>query len=325
MTLRIGIIIGSSRLFGGAKDMALEVVHSILQSPHQLAVVFAEPNDPALSYSSLRQHNVPAFTLPNALCGTRHEISRKIAKPQFVEEFNQLKHIPFDLGISFYANWLPPVVINLPRLGFINLHPAPLPMLTGYEAERFHVLIDHRQSWGTIHYLAEKFDAGNILAYGNTVELPENMTPMTVYEQLIGNCIPVLRQVLDDFACGKPMIGEPQNETLRTYATHQDAVRESVIQWETDSNRKIDCRFRAYCTANDGMTLHAMINHQLCEIADIMILPDHHPDCKIGSPGQIIGTCQQSGQFYNVPIIKTLESIAVVKTKKGDMAFARRA
>lgn len=318
MTFRIGIIVGSSRLFGGAKDLALDIINSILQSPHQLAVVFAEPNDPVLSYPSLRQHNIPTVVLPNALCGTHDEISRKITEPQFVKKFNQLKNIPFDLGISFYANWLPPIVIALPRFGFINLHPAPLPMLTGYEAERFHVLTDRRKSWGTIHYLAERFDVGNILARGNTVELPEDMTPMTVYEQLIGNCIPVLRQVLNDFACGKPMIGEPQNETLRTYATHQNAVRESFIQWATDTNRKLDCRFRAYCTANDGMRLRAVIDNQLCEIFDIMILPNDNPYSKIGSPGQTmgqtIGTYQQSGQFYNAPMIRTLEGIAVVKT-----------
>lgn len=321
MALRIGMIIGSSRLFGGARDLALDIINSILQSPHRLTVVFVEPNDPALSYFSLRQHNIPTFVLPDTFCGTYREICKKITEPPFVTAFDQLKKIPFDLGFSFYANWLPPAVIGLPRFGFINLHPAPLPMLTGYEAERFHVLMDHRKSWGTIHYLAEKFDVGNILARGDTVELPEDMTPMTVYEQLITNCIPALHQVFDTFALtDKPIIGESQNETLRTYATYREAVRESVIQWERDSNRKLDCRFRAYCTANDGLTLHAMINQQLCEIVNMMVLPDHHPNSKILNskkcvPGQIVGKYQQHDQFYNAPIIKTLEGIAVVKIK----------
>jgi methionyl-tRNA formyltransferase len=310
------MIIGSSRLFGGAKDMALEVVQSILQSPHQLAVVFVKPNDPALSYACLQQRQIPTFTLPNSLCGTYLEIKQNTAQTQFIEEFQQLKTIPFDLGISFYADWLPPMLINLPRFGFINLHPAPLPMLTGYEAERFHVLTDHRKSWGTIHYLAEKFDVGNILARGNMTELPEDMTPMTVYEQLIAHSIPALLQVINNFAQNRTtIIGEPQNEMLRTYATHQDAIRESVIRWEADSNRKLDCRFRAYCTANDGISLHAIINQQLCEITNMIILPEQTPNSKISSPGQIIGNYPKPKPFQNAIAVKTLEGVALVEIK----------
>ncbi|MDR2756194.1 MAG: hypothetical protein LBC20_10850 [Planctomycetaceae bacterium] len=321
MTFRIGIIIGSSRLFGGARDLALDIVDSILQSPHQLAVVFAESNDPVLTYSLLHQHGIPTYSLPHTFCGTHNEICQKMTEPRFAEDFNYLTNIPFDLGISFYTNWLPPIVIGYSRLGFINLHPSPLPMLTGYEAERFHVLMNHRKSWGTIHYLAEKFDTGNILARGNMVELPENMTPMTVYEQLIGNCIPVLRRILDDFASGKPMHGEPQDESQRTYATYRDAIRESVVQWSTDSNLKLDCRFRAYCTANDGMILRAAIEGQLCNISNIILLPNNNNivNCipnNLVSPGQKIGEYQQSGSFYNAPIIKTLEGIAVVAVNR---------
>jgi methionyl-tRNA formyltransferase len=303
------MMIGSSRRFGGAKDLALEIIEMILQSPHHLAVVFAEPDDSVLSYPPLQKQGVPAFSLPDSLCGHYRNIRRKTAEQRFADDLDDLKRVPFDLGLSFYSGWLPPSVIHLPRLRFINIHPAPLPMLTGYEAERFHVLTDRRKSWGTIHYLAEKFDTGNILARGNTVELPENMTPITVYEQLIGHCLPVLGQVLDDFACGKPMLGEPQDERLRTYAASRDAVRESVIDWANDTNRKLDCRFRAYCTVNDGMTLHAVVDGQLCEISDIMLLQDF----QTGHVGQKIGTYQQFGSFYNAPIIKTLEGAAVVK------------
>ncbi|MDR2441487.1 MAG: hypothetical protein LBE12_19165 [Planctomycetaceae bacterium] len=314
--LRVGIIIGVSRLFGGAKDLALDIINSIIQSPHQLAVVFAESHDPVLSYSSLQQHGISTFSLPHTFCGNSNEIRRKITEPQFTEDLNRLRKIPFDLGISFYANWLPPAVIALPRLGFINLHPSPLPMLTGYETERFHVLTNRRKSWGTIHYLVEKFDAGNILARGNIVELPENMTPMTVYEQLIGNCIPALRRVLDDFASGKPMPGEPQDESQRTYATHQDAIRESVIQWETDTNLKLDCRFRAYCTANDGMILRAEIDGQLHEITNIMLLSDNHNiNYNISRPGQKIREFQQNAPFGKATVIKTLEGVALVKIR----------
>jgi methionyl-tRNA formyltransferase len=306
-------MIGSSRLFGGAKDLALNIIHTILQSPHKLVVVFAEPNDSVLSYSPLRQHGIPTVSLPDSLYGNYHEIRRKTTELRFTNDLDCLKRIPFDLGISFYTGWLPCSVIDIPRFRFINIHPAPLPILTGYEAERFHVLTDRRKSWGTIHYITEKLDTGNILARGDVVELPETMTPMTVYEQLIGNCLPVFRRVLDDFASGKPMPGEPQDETLRTYANHKDAVRESVIHWDADTNRKLDCRFRAYCTANDGMILRGKIDGQLCDISDIMLLSNFQT-C---SSGQRIGTYQQPGPFYNAPIMKTLEGAAVVKILKN--------
>ncbi|MDR2761788.1 MAG: hypothetical protein LBB88_04225 [Planctomycetaceae bacterium] len=314
MSIRIGIIIGSSRLFGGARDLAFDVVDSILRSSHRLSVVFAESADPILSYNSLRQFGTAAFSLPEIFCGSYNEIRQEITKPRFLENLNLLKKIHFDLGISFYSNWLPPAVIDLPRLGFINIHPSPLPMLTGYEAERFHVLTNRRKSWGTIHYLAEKFDTGNILAYGDVVELPENMTPMTVYEQLISNAIPALHRVLNDFASGKSMVGEIQDESKRTYATHKNAIEESIIQWETDTNLKLDCRRRAYCTTNDGLTLKAKIEGQLHEISDLMPLPnDNLVSYNVVQWGQKIGEYKQAGKFYNNPIIKTLEGVAVVK------------
>ena len=305
--LQLGMIIGRSRIFGDARDMALETIEHVCKTCHRFKIVLAAKNDPI--HGILRERNIPTAVLPDAFCAPLAKTRQFAMTPEYEAWENEIRTHNLDLGITFYSGWLPISLVAVPRLRFINIHPAPLPMLTGYEAEKFHVITDRRRSWGVIHRLEEHFDTGNILTEGLPVNLPEDMTPMDVYEGLIGGCIPKLLELLDQFAAGDTPSEKNQDESQRTYASRKNAFQETVIRWHHDTHRQIDCRFRAFNTVEDEMILKAKIDDQLYSILDLMLDVGDFP----GVPGQRIGRYHQNGLFDNTPIVRTLQGIAVLR------------
>lgn len=309
--LRLTMFVGRSRIFGGVRDMALETIDRIDRTSHCFVKVFAEKGDPILD--SLAEREIPTASLPDALCGCSAEVRQKTADPEFAVWLDDYWQLESDVGITFYSGWLPKSLIAIPRCRFINIHPAPLPELTGYEAEKFHVLTDRRHSWGVIHELEEHFDTGKILAEGSPVDLPEDMTSMDVCEGLIANCVFPLMMTLDQFEKGIPISGRKQDESRRTYATRKNAFLETMIRWETDTHRKIDCRFRAFNAVEDEMILKGMIDGRLFSIIDIMLESGDFP----GTPGCRIGRYVQDGPFHDAPVIRTSEGVAVLRLGKA--------
>lgn len=305
------MFVGRSRIFGGARDMALETIDRIDRTSHRFMKVFAEKDDPILE--SLAGRGIPTASLPDALCGRSADVRQKTAAPEFAAWLDDFRQIEPDIGITFYSGWLPKSLIEAPRCRFINIHPAPLPELTGYEAEKFHVLTDRRRSWGVIHELEEHFDTGKILAEGLPVDLPEDMTSMDVYEKLIENCALPLTSVLDQFEKGIPFSGKKQDESRRTYATRKNAFLETVIRWEADTHRKIDCRFRAFNAVEDEMILKGTVDDRLFSIIDMMLESGDFP----GTPGCRIGRYVQDGPFGGAPVIRTSEGVAVLRLGKA--------
>ena len=76
---------------------------------------------------------------------------------------------PFELGVSYnFLSKVQPPLLYLPRKGFINYHPAPLPQYpsgphyTLSTSER--AIQDQVMKWGaTLHYMNEEYDDGPII------------------------------------------------------------------------------------------------------------------------------------------------------------------
>jgi methionyl-tRNA formyltransferase len=301
------VFCGNSRLFFETNDLAVEMLDRIAAAGHHICAVIVSQDDPITG--ALSQRNIKTVIRPEFLNGNKTQIKQNLFRPEFTEWLTTLRLYQPDCGISFYSDWIPPAIYKIPAHGTVNIHPAPLPKFTGYEPELFHVLYDQRRSAGTIHYVEEKIDTGNILAYGNEVELPEDMTPTDVYTALIRGCFPPLIDVLDKIATGTEISYKLQKEQERSYATKKLAAVESVIQWQTDSHRKMDCRLRAFNSTNDGNILKALINGQLYQVFDILFDTGNYS----GLAGEKIGIYTQEGEFYHAPILCTLEGIAILR------------
>jgi methionyl-tRNA formyltransferase len=97
---------------------------------------------------------------------------------------------------------LPLPVLQLPRLGSINLHPSRLPEFRGTSITRWQVLSQVRTSAATIHYMDAEFDTGAIVAQQEAATTPDD-TPQELFERLANVGAKLLVKVLDQFTAGQ--------------------------------------------------------------------------------------------------------------------------
>lgn len=70
----------------------------------------------------------------------------------------------FDLAVSYvYWRILKKPIIQTPKLGIINFHPAPLPDLRGTGGFNLAILENHNEFGVTAHYMDEGIDTGPII------------------------------------------------------------------------------------------------------------------------------------------------------------------
>ena len=92
---------------------------------------------------------------------SEEELYRLIDNPS-VNSNIDLKDI--DLVISFlFWKIIKSPLINFPKIGCINLHPAPLPDFRGFSPYCF-AIYQNSPSWGvSAHFVDEKIDTGDII------------------------------------------------------------------------------------------------------------------------------------------------------------------
>lgn len=74
------------------------------------------------------------------------------------------RSITFDLGVSYvYWNRIKPALIEIPKLGFVNFHPAPLPELKGTGGYNIAILEGHDSYGVSAHYVDKDIDTGPII------------------------------------------------------------------------------------------------------------------------------------------------------------------
>jgi methionyl-tRNA formyltransferase len=70
----------------------------------------------------------------------------------------------FDLGVSYcYPRKITEPLLSMPKKGFVNYHPAPLPKYKGPH-EHDEAIKNKETHWGvTVHYMDENYDTGPII------------------------------------------------------------------------------------------------------------------------------------------------------------------
>lgn len=70
----------------------------------------------------------------------------------------------FDLGVSYcYPRKILPDLLYIPKKGFINYHPHPLPEYKGLDSYE-NAVKDKVSSYGvSVHYMDEEYDTGKII------------------------------------------------------------------------------------------------------------------------------------------------------------------
>lgn len=176
----------------------------------------------------------------NLFCDFADKLGLKIISydNSFLDEnfVNEIKSLNPDLGIvCSYCKLLPKEFLNIPKDGFINVHPSLLPKYRGGNPYS-HVIINGEKETGvSLHFMDEHFDTGDIIKQ-EKVEIFDTDTMGTVFNRLNFLSADMLLRFLTKYENGEKIVGIPQPQGDFVKAPSIKPTSEDVlINWNKPS------------------------------------------------------------------------------------------
>lgn len=133
--------------------------------------------------------------------------------PDVVTRIRELR--PDFLFSFYYRRMLAPALLAIPTRGALNMHGSLLPKYRGRAPVNWAVVHGERESGATLHYMAEKPDAGDIVAQSSVPILPDE-TAREVFDKVTAVAVATLDRVLPALVAGNaPRI--PQDLSQGSY------------------------------------------------------------------------------------------------------------
>src|SRR5512143_147781 len=142
-------------LFWGTPAFSVPALRAILGEGHEVVGVVTQPDRPAGRGHALRPSPVKQLARDEGLPVLQPERARN---PRFLFELKRLE--PELSVVVAYGQILTREVIDLPRLGTVNVHASLLPELRGAAPIQWAIMRGHEQTGITIMRIVERLDAG---------------------------------------------------------------------------------------------------------------------------------------------------------------------
>ncbi|CAM3720199.1 methionyl-tRNA formyltransferase [Cohnella lubricantis] len=216
-------------VFMGTPEFAVPSLRMLLEKGYNVAAVVTQPDRPKGRKRELTPPPVKAFALEHGLPVLQPEKMRAAEAVAAMAEY-----APDLIVTAAYGQILPRGVLDLPRLGCVNVHGSLLPRYRG-GAPIQRSVIDGEPSTGvTLMYMAEGLDTGDMIA---RVEVPitDEDTSGTMFEKLSVAGAKLLEEWLPRLEAGTaPRV--KQDDALATYAPNLTRDDER-LHWEHTSRQ----------------------------------------------------------------------------------------
>lgn len=256
-------------IFMGTPDFAVPALHALHAAGHEIAAVYTQPPRPAGRGKALRASSVHQAAETLGL-PVRHPVSLR----KNTDEWAAFEAFQADVAVvAAYGLILPQSMLDIPRLGCLNIHASLLPRWRGASPIQSAILAGDTESGVTIMQMEAGLDTGPMLLRGS-VPINGQTTASSLHDALSALGGTLIVQALAD----QPP-ATPQPEDGVTYA--QKLTREDGrINWQ-ESAIAIDRRIRAltpwpgtFTLLEDGMVL---------KIGAAVPLPQHKHSAKAGT------------------------------------------
>lgn len=157
-------------VFMGTPDFAVPSLKALVEAGHEICGVFTQPDKPKNRGMKLQKPPVKEYAMSVGLTVFQP------VKMRDGEALEILRALNSDLiAVAAYGKILPVDILELPRLGCINVHSSLLPKYRGAAPINWAILNGEDETGVTIMYMAEGMDTGDILTQAQTsIDLDEN-------------------------------------------------------------------------------------------------------------------------------------------------------
>jgi methionyl-tRNA formyltransferase len=210
-------------VYFGTPQFAVPPLARLLSSDHRVVQVISQPDKP-----KGRGHRlVPTPVKETALAaGVRVSQPERLRDDEFLRSLSALEP---DLGVvAAYGKLLPEALLQIPRLGMINVHGSILPRWRGAAPVHRAVIAGDSETGITIMRVVKELDAGAMLAIRRRPIGPDE-TSVEVEHDLARIGADLLVETVDALAMGS-VTETPQPEEGITYASKL-TKEESAVSW----------------------------------------------------------------------------------------------
>lgn len=212
-------------VFFGTSEFAVPTLRALIASPVDVAAVFTQPDRPAGRGRRLTPPPVKTCAL---------EAGLPVLQPERIRSTDVADFRP-DLGmVAAYGQILSRKLLDVPRLGLLNLHPSLLPRWRGAAPIQRALLEGDSETGVCVMRVDPELDAGAVLARC-ALPIGARDTSGTLHDKLAA--LGAEQMVATLYALEKgEATEEPQDESLVTYAEKLQK-EEAKLDWRLPASR----------------------------------------------------------------------------------------
>ena len=241
-------------IFMGSPDFALAALVKLIESKYNVMCVYSQPPRPAgrgkkLTETAVHQYaknlNIPVFCPERLRADEEYEFFKKLN--------------PALVVVSAYGLIIPQRFLEVPKYGFINIHPSDLPKFRGAAPIQRTILAGEMKTSMCIMQMDKGLDTGDVLLR-KQVDISDNPTFQQLHDKLAIIGAEALIQVIDNIDNLNP---QKQDDHLASYAAKIEK-HEAKINAEDD----LDFAIRKIRALNPRPGTYIELDNQKIKIID---------------------------------------------------------
>ncbi len=218
--------------FFGTPRLAQIVLEKLIDSPYKPQLVVTAPDAKTGRGQEVKSSPVKQTAIDNRI---------DVLQPAKLTTLDAT----FDLAILIaYGKILPQKILDIPKFGFINIHPSLLPKYRGPSPVQTAILEGEEKTGVSIILLDREVDHGPILAQ-KEVEIEDTDNHLSLNEKLALTGAEVLLEILPDYIEGK-LKPAAQNDKLATITEHIAKQNGEIDLQNPPDKKTLDRMIRAY-------------------------------------------------------------------------------
>jgi len=238
-------------VYMGKKPSSVKGLRYLIEKGIEVVVVVALPEaQPVFWHDRLitaaRQYGLPI--------GTDDELYDYLSRAGGIPESGYILE-DIDLVISFgFWKRIKKPLIELPKIGCINFHPAPLPEYRGMGGVYNFAIYENLHQWGvSAHFVDKSFDTGDLIKVTKFDIDPEKETAFSLSQKSQSALLRLFKEVIDTVYKTGSLPRIPQGKGR--YISKQDFEQLRKIQ-PSDSLEEINRKIRAFwCPPYGGASI----------------------------------------------------------------------
>ena len=196
-------------LYMGTPEMSAKVLEALILDGFNIIGVIAQEDQP------VGRKNI-IVDVPTKVVAKKYNIP--VYQPHKIRlDYEFVKQINPDLILTMaYGQIVPQGLLDIPRLGALNLHGSILPKLRGAAPIQRAIITGEKETGVTLMEMVDKMDAGKMFGVEKcAIEDQDNYTSLC--EKIVNCCIKVSKDLLPKYFNGE-LKGIEQDESKVTFA-----------------------------------------------------------------------------------------------------------